>query len=86
MTARILPCLIAACVLSGALLAAPARAASPTADSASASAGQTPKKQNLRRGRYIKKFNQETPTERERRLKRECKGMPNAGACLGYGS
>lgn len=27
---------------------------------------------------------QETRTERDRRLYRECKGMPNAGACLGY--
>ncbi|MGE8317361.1 MAG: hypothetical protein ACN6O3_01365 [Comamonas sp.] len=28
----------------------------------------------------------ETTTERERRLLRECRGLPNAGACLGYGS
>lgn len=27
----------------------------------------------------------ETTRERERRLKRECKGRPNAGACLGFG-
>ena len=26
----------------------------------------------------------EAVKERERRLKRECRGMPNAGACLGY--
>ncbi|GAB4088982.1 hypothetical protein [Hydrogenophaga soli] len=26
----------------------------------------------------------ETPYERERRLRRECKGRPNAGACSGY--
>jgi len=26
----------------------------------------------------------ETTAERERRLYRECQGMPNAGACLGY--
>ena len=26
----------------------------------------------------------ETTAERERRLSRECRGMPNAGACLGY--
>ena len=26
----------------------------------------------------------ETPLQRERRLKRECKGRPNAGACEGY--
>ena len=27
----------------------------------------------------------ETTKERERRLMRECRGRPNAGACLGYG-
>lgn len=27
----------------------------------------------------------ETHTQRDKRLARECKGMPNAGACLGYG-
>lgn len=26
----------------------------------------------------------ETPAERDKRLRRECKGLPNAGACLGY--
>ncbi len=28
----------------------------------------------------------ETTSERDRRLQRECKGRPNAGACLGYAS
>lgn len=28
----------------------------------------------------------ETAAERDRRMQRECKGRPNAGACLGYGS
>lgn len=28
----------------------------------------------------------ETQAQRDRRLKRECKGRPNAGACLGYAS
>lgn len=27
----------------------------------------------------------ETAAERDRRLQRECRGRPNAGACLGYG-
>jgi hypothetical protein len=26
----------------------------------------------------------ETAAERDRRLRRECRGRPNAGACLGY--
>jgi hypothetical protein len=29
---------------------------------------------------------EETTAERDRRLLRECKGRPNAGACLGYAS
>ena len=29
---------------------------------------------------------EESPAARERRLKRECKGRPNAGMCLGYAS
>ena len=28
----------------------------------------------------------ESPQQRDQRLKRECKGRPNAGACLGYAS
>ena len=28
----------------------------------------------------------ETRAERDRRLQRECRGKPNAGACEGYGS
>ncbi len=28
----------------------------------------------------------ESAAERDRRLTRECKGRPNAGACLGYAS
>ncbi|MGH8820137.1 MAG: hypothetical protein ACREWJ_02455 [Rhodoferax sp.] len=32
------------------------------------------------------KSSAETRSERDRRLQRECKGLPNAGACLGYGS
>lgn len=34
----------------------------------------------------IEKGSGETPAERDRRLARECKGRPNAGACLGYGN
>lgn len=29
---------------------------------------------------------EETQAQRDRRLRRECKGRPNAGACLGYAS
>jgi hypothetical protein len=34
--------------------------------------------------RFIDSPSSEKPAARERRLKRECKGRPNAGMCLGY--
>lgn len=34
--------------------------------------------------RFIDAPSSETPAERKRRLKRECKGRPNAGMCLGH--
>lgn len=34
--------------------------------------------------RVTKAPGEETAGQRERRLLRECKGRPNAGACLGY--
>ena len=36
--------------------------------------------------RYIRSDSDETRAERERRLKRECKGRPYAGMCLGFAS
>jgi hypothetical protein len=33
---------------------------------------------------FHKAPSEESPAERARRLTRECKGRPNAGACLGY--
>jgi len=33
---------------------------------------------------YHRSPSEETPAQRDKRLKRECKGMHNAGACLGY--
>ncbi len=33
---------------------------------------------------YHRSPSEETPAQRDKRLNRECKGMHNAGACLGY--
>ena len=33
---------------------------------------------------YHRSPSEETPAQRDKRLKRECNGMHNAGACLGY--
>jgi hypothetical protein len=34
--------------------------------------------------KFIDAPSSETPAAREKRLKRECKGRPNAGVCLGH--
>lgn len=34
--------------------------------------------------RFVDAPSSEKPAAREKRLKRECKGRPNAGMCLGY--
>lgn len=36
------------------------------------------------RAKQPKSSSEESSTERDRRLKRECRGRNNAGACLGY--
>ncbi len=36
--------------------------------------------------KFIPNSSHESARERERRLLRECKGRPNAGACAGYAS
>ncbi len=37
-----------------------------------------------RAGRRSSSSSEESPQARDKRLLRECKGRPNAGACLGY--
>jgi len=86
MPVRTLSCLIVVFALAGASAAGPAQAASANADASQAPAAKTAKKSNAHSVRFVKNPNQETTAERERRFKRECKGMPNAGACLGYAS
>ena len=62
-----------ACTL-GLCAALPALAASPQG-----SAQRLPAKVS-----FIDAPSSESPQAREKRLKRECKGRPNAGACLGH--
>lgn len=62
---------------------APAHAASDRAATAATSA----KKKKTSNAVHIKNARNdpgETTAERDRRLYRECKGLPNAGACRGY--
>jgi len=90
MTIRtLLSCLAAALAL--ACLSAPAQAAASdsgatTAQTAKKKKSSSAKKTPTHSVKFIKSPSEERPAERERRLKRECKGRPNAGACLGYAS
>jgi hypothetical protein len=34
--------------------------------------------------KHVKSSSEESATQRDKRLMRECRGRPNAGACLGY--
>lgn len=49
------------------------------ADKAGAKAGKRPNKIV-----FLDAPSAESPVARDKRLRRECKGRPNAGACLGY--
>jgi hypothetical protein len=68
-------------LLIGLLSALLASSLAPSAASAASTSGVRKKapKQAIDRGPA------ETRAERDKRLARECKGRPNAGACEGYG-
>ena len=83
-----------AALLAGAM-AAPTLAATPDTTTAASSGQAAPAptqpgktKTSKKKSGTVKydKGSAETTAERDRRLKRECKGRPNAGACLGYTS
>lgn len=74
--------LLAAIVAMG-LLGAPGTALAKRAQGSSAAA-EAPRKKGVSKITYQRSPSEESPAQRDRRLKRECKGMHNAGACLGY--
>ncbi|MFM9879713.1 MAG: hypothetical protein ACKVOO_04820 [Burkholderiaceae bacterium] len=66
-------------------------AAAPASSAASSSKKPGGKKANQAKAAPVKAAvipggSGETAAAREKRLKRECKGRPDAGACLGFGS
>ncbi len=86
--------MLAGALLAGAAVAAPGDSAAPGSGPAAAQAagqGQAQAKAKARARNKLPRVRNspvyssgETPAQRERRLLRECKGLPNAGACLGY--
>jgi hypothetical protein len=83
-----------AALLAGAMAAPALAATAATTDAvtaretAQAPAQPAKAKTKKKKSNTVKydKGSAETTAERDRRLKRECKGRPNAGACLGYAS
>lgn len=61
---------------------APVQATTRDGQPSSATASK-PQKTNVRM-RTQRSSSEESPKEREQRLRRECRGRPDAGACLGY--
>jgi hypothetical protein len=68
------------------LMAQPGVGPAPAAGSGKAATSDTskPKERAHKTRVVVKPGSGETPAERGARLKRECKGLPNAGACTGY--
>ncbi len=62
--------------------AAPAQ--SPEGSKAASSQSKKSQQQTGKTRVVVQPGSGETPSERAARLKRECKGLPNAGACTGY--
>lgn len=80
------PCpaaLLCACLAVG-LLAAPAEAHVMQEKRQYNSSQAASEKKGSVRVKYFGSSSEESTRERDRRLYRECKGRPDAGACLGY--
>lgn len=81
---------IAALVFCTIAFSAAAHANPATAPRANQEAKTPPFKQPKAKGgikeKHYRSPSEETPNQRGKRLTRECKGRPNAGACLGYAS
>lgn len=76
--------LLYACLSIGLLIATvEAQATQEKKDSINSRQTTSGKKGNVRI-KYFSSPSEESASQRERRLYRECKGRPDAGACLGY--
>jgi len=66
------------------MLSASAHSADPIPKSKHATTAPQAKKKGSLKVKHQLRSSEETTVERDRRLTRECKGAPNAGACMGY--
>lgn len=79
--------LLCACIAACLLCAAPPTHAArkKTDQTTNATKPKTPsQKKGSTTTKHYRSPSEESTSERDRRLYRECRGRPNAGACLGY--
>jgi hypothetical protein len=74
--------LLTALAVAGGLALSPASA--QAAGAVKGTVGQAPTVKPVGKVTFIDSTSSEKPAAREKRLKRECRGRPNAGACLGH--
>ena len=80
-TAPLLLCMLALC-----LGLHPGASHATTKNAAQGSYGEVSKKKKSTKVKQERSSSEESRSDRDRRLYRECKGRVNAGACLGYTS
>lgn len=66
------------------LLAVPGEADAKSSQHSKPGTSESAKKKGATKVTYQRSSSEESRSERDRRMYRECKGMHNAGACLGY--
>jgi hypothetical protein len=75
----LLPIVLALC-----LLATSSNADAKQSKRSKPGTSESAKKKGVTKVTYQRSASEESRSERDRRMHRECKGMHNAGACLGY--
>ena len=76
--------ILCVCMALGLLASSPSAQAAPQKNAGEIAAGAPAKKKGSVKVKHQRSASEESTAERDRRLYRECKGLPNAGACLGY--
>jgi hypothetical protein len=75
---------LVACAMTLCLQATHTAHAAPAKQEASSNPARPAKKSRSVKIKHQQNHSGESSAERDRRLYRECQGLPNAGACLGY--
>ncbi|WP_298208106.1 hypothetical protein [Acidovorax sp.] len=76
-----IPCV---CIALGLMAISEEARSAPQKDTVKTTTNASPKKKGSAKVKHHRSPSEESAAERDRRLYRECKGRPNAGACSGY--